>query len=58
MKASGNSPPMTVPAKAAYMPTDLEMLSRYWGLKIKLNEVRLDTPVLRNETLFRNLPPK
>ncbi|CAJ0572343.1 unnamed protein product, partial [Mesorhabditis spiculigera] len=31
MKAAGNRPPMTVPAKGVYMLKDLQQNNRYWG---------------------------
>lgn len=39
MKASGNQPPMTVPAKAQYMARDLSRLFAYYGMRFRFPSV-------------------
>uniref|UniRef100_A0AC35F3K4 Glutathione S-transferase kappa n=1 Tax=Panagrolaimus sp. PS1159 TaxID=55785 RepID=A0AC35F3K4_9BILA len=51
IKASGNRPPILLPAKAQYMPNDLKMLSKYWGFNLSLNP-NFATEIIPNGTIL------
>ena len=61
MKASGNRPPMMVPAKALYMQKDLSRNAKYFGIPLKPIEVfflkcRLNVKQVKNFLFFMSRP--
>uniref|UniRef100_A0A914YT82 Glutathione S-transferase kappa n=1 Tax=Panagrolaimus superbus TaxID=310955 RepID=A0A914YT82_9BILA len=51
LKASGNISPIMVPKKAEYMPKDLKMIAKYWGLNFNLNP-KFSTEIITKQTLL------